>query len=186
MPTPVKQRRAEAAPAPPVRTVRLGPRDVVVERRSDGTLHLTSPHALAPYPEKLTERLEHWAATAPARTYLAQRDAAGNWRKVSYGEALAAVRRIGAALLARGSGLAKGIELARVIAGNAPMTNFAVTQVLPRIAESDPASGYVTEALIAAIAQGDDEAKARLKAFLEKRAPKVVRDKVVRNKTARH
>jgi feruloyl-CoA synthase len=102
MPTPVKQRRAEAAPAPPVRTVRLGPRDVVVERRSDGTLHLTSPHALAPYPEKLTERLEHWAATAPARTYLAQRDAAGNWRKVSYGEALAAVRRIGAALLARG------------------------------------------------------------------------------------
>ena len=89
-------------------------------------------------------------------------------------------------LVARGAGLAKGIELARRIAGNAPMTNFAVTQVLPRIAESDPASGYVTEALIAAIAQGDDEAKARLKAFLEKRAPKVVRDKVVRNKTARH
>ena len=102
MATRVKQRRAEAAPAPPVRPVRLGPRDVVVERRGDGTLHLTSPHALAPYPAKLTERLEHWAATAPGRTYLAQRDATGNWRKVSYGEALAAVRRIGAALLARG------------------------------------------------------------------------------------
>ena len=87
-------------------------------------------------------------------------------------------------LVPRGAGLAKGIELARRIAGNAPMTNFAVTQVLPRIAESDPASGYVTEALISAIAQGDDEAKARLKAFLEKRAPKVVRDKVVRGKTA--
>jgi hypothetical protein len=29
------------------------------------------------------------------------------------------------------------------------------------------------EALMAAIAQGDDEAKARLQAFLEKRAPKV-------------
>ena len=78
-----------------------------------------------------------------------------------------------------------GIELARRIAGNAPMTNFAVTQVLPRIAESDPASGYVTEALIAAIAQGDDEAKARLKAFLEKRAPKVVRERA-RGKPARH
>jgi (methylthio)acryloyl-CoA hydratase len=88
-------------------------------------------------------------------------------------------------LVARGSGLAKGIELARRIAGNAPMTNFAVTQVLPRIAESDPASGYVTEALIAAIAQGDDEAKARLKAFLEKRAPKVVRERA-RGKSARH
>ena len=54
MATPVKERRREAAPAPPVRSVRLGPRDVVVERRGDGTLHLTSPHALAPYPEKLT------------------------------------------------------------------------------------------------------------------------------------
>ena len=77
-------------------------------------------------------------------------------------------------LVAPGEGLAKGIELAKRIAGNAPMTNFAVTQVLPRIAESDPAMGYVTEALISAIAQADDEAKVRLKAFLEKRAPKVV------------
>jgi enoyl-CoA hydratase/carnithine racemase len=79
-------------------------------------------------------------------------------------------------LVAQGAGLAKGIELARRIAGNAPMTNFAVTHVLPRIAQSDPASGYVTEALISAIAQGDEEAKARLKAFLEKRAPKTVRN----------
>jgi hypothetical protein len=47
--------------------------------------------------------------------------------------------------------------------------------VLPRIAETDPASGYMMESLIAAIAQGDDEAKARLQAFLEGRAPKVVR-----------
>jgi enoyl-CoA hydratase/carnithine racemase len=78
-------------------------------------------------------------------------------------------------LVAPGEGLAKGIELAKRIAGNAPLTNFAVTQVLPRIAESDPASGYLMESLIAAIAQGDDEAKARLKAFLEKRGPKVGR-----------
>ena len=78
-------------------------------------------------------------------------------------------------LVAEGAGLSKGIELAQRIAGNAPMTNFAVTHVLPRIAESDPASGYLTEALMSAIAQDDDEAKARLKAFLEKRAPKTVR-----------
>ena len=78
-------------------------------------------------------------------------------------------------LVAPGAGLAKAVELAKRIAGNAPMTNFAVTHVLPRIAESDPASGYITEALIAAIAQGDSEAKARLKAFLEKRAPKTLR-----------
>jgi feruloyl-CoA synthase len=101
MATPVKERRPEAAQVPPVRPVRLGPRDVVVERRPDGTMHLRSPHALAPYPAKLTERLHHWAAAAPERIYLAQRDAAGGWRMISYGETLAAVRRIGAALLER-------------------------------------------------------------------------------------
>src|ERR1700757_6626 len=74
-----------------------------------------------------------------------------------------------------GEGFAKGLELAHRIAGNAPFTNFAVMHLLPRIARSDPAAGYVTEALAAAIAQGDEEAKARLKAFLEKRAPKVAR-----------
>ncbi len=74
-----------------------------------------------------------------------------------------------------GAGLAKGIELAERIAQNAPLTNFAVMHVLPRIAESDPASGYLAESLMAAIAQGSDEAKARLKDFLEKRGTKVLR-----------
>jgi (methylthio)acryloyl-CoA hydratase len=78
-------------------------------------------------------------------------------------------------LVDEGQGLAKGLELARRIAGNAPFTNFAIMHLLPRIAGSDPSAGFVTEALAAAIAQGDDEAKARLKAFLEKRAPKVAR-----------
>src|SRR5215471_15299886 len=99
MATPVKARRLEARPVP-VRAVRLGPRDVVSERGPDGTMRLTSPHALAPYPAKLTERLQYWAAAAPARTFLAQRAASG-WRKMSYGETLDQVRRIGAALLRR-------------------------------------------------------------------------------------
>jgi len=76
-------------------------------------------------------------------------------------------------LVAPGAGLAKGIELATKIAGNAPLTNFAVMHALPRIAEQDRASGYVMEALMAAIAGGDEAAKKRVKDFLEKRAPKV-------------
>jgi (methylthio)acryloyl-CoA hydratase len=74
-----------------------------------------------------------------------------------------------------GAGMAKALELAERIAGNAPFTNFAVTHMLPRIARADPAAGFATEALTAAIAQGEKEAKERLKAFLEKRGPKVVR-----------
>ena len=78
-------------------------------------------------------------------------------------------------LVAPGEGLAKGLELAKCIAANAPLTNYAIMHVLPRIAESDPASGFMTESLISAIAQAEDEAKARLKAFLDKRGPKVLR-----------
>jgi hypothetical protein len=40
----------------------------------------------------------------------------------------------------------------------------------------NPQSGYAVEALISAIAQADPEAKARLKDFLEKRAPKATRN----------
>jgi hypothetical protein len=47
--------------------------------------------------------------------------------------------------------------------------------VLPRIAESDPSAGFAMESLISSIAQADEEAKTRLRAFLEKRAPKVTR-----------
>jgi (methylthio)acryloyl-CoA hydratase len=74
-----------------------------------------------------------------------------------------------------GAGLAKAIELAERIAGNAPMTNFAAIHVLPRNAELDHASGLLMESLMSAIAQGDPETKRRLRAFLEKRAPKTVK-----------
>jgi enoyl-CoA hydratase/carnithine racemase len=76
-------------------------------------------------------------------------------------------------LVGPGEALPKAIELARRAAGNAPLTNFALIHALPRIAASDPAAGYVTEALMAAAAQGDAEAKRRVDDFLEKRAAKV-------------
>jgi enoyl-CoA hydratase/carnithine racemase len=78
-------------------------------------------------------------------------------------------------LVEPGAGLAKGMELAKRIASNTSLTNFAIMHALPRIADSDPASGYMTEALMAAIAQGSGDAKARLKDFLEKRGKKVLR-----------
>ena len=78
-------------------------------------------------------------------------------------------------LVDEGEGFAKGIEIAKRIAGNSQTSNFAIMNVLPRIAEQDRASGFVMEALTAAIAQGSDEAKERIKAFLEKRAAKVER-----------
>jgi feruloyl-CoA synthase len=85
-----------------LREVRLGPFDLVVEHRSDGTIRARSPHPLGAYPARLTERLEHWAARAPERTFLAKRGPAGAWRRLTYAETLDGVRRIGQALLERG------------------------------------------------------------------------------------
>ena len=76
-------------------------------------------------------------------------------------------------LVDEGAGLAKAMELAASVAANAPLTNFAVVQALPRIAESDPNAGFLMEALMSSIAQNDDDAKARMRAFLEKKAAKV-------------
>ena len=80
----------------PIRKAALGPREVVVERRSGGILHLRSPHPLGAYPAKITERLEHWAALAPQRVFLAQRE-----RTLTYAQALEGARRTGQYLLDR-------------------------------------------------------------------------------------
>jgi enoyl-CoA hydratase/carnithine racemase len=76
-------------------------------------------------------------------------------------------------LVGAGEGPAKAMELARKVAGNAPLSNYAITQALPRIAEMAPAEGLFVESLMAAIAQGDEAAKQRVRDFLEKRAGKV-------------
>jgi enoyl-CoA hydratase/carnithine racemase len=76
-------------------------------------------------------------------------------------------------LVADGAGFATACELAQKIASNAPLSNFAVMQALPRIADLSQADGLFVESLMAAIAQGDDAAKQRVRAFLEKRAGKV-------------
>ncbi len=74
---------------------------------------------------------------------------------------------------ADGAGLAKALDLATRIAGNAPLSNYAITQALPRIADLPAADGLFMESLISSIAQGDEAAKERVRAFLEKRAAKV-------------
>jgi feruloyl-CoA synthase len=83
------------------RLVKLCGPEVQVERRADGTLYLTSGRTLPVYPDKLTDRLIHWANTAPDRVFMADRAPDGAWRKLTYAQALEQVRRIGAALLRR-------------------------------------------------------------------------------------
>ena len=83
--------------------------------------------------------------------------------------------RVGLAqyLVPKGQAFDKALELALKVAQNAPLTNFALTHALPRIAEQPADQGFMTEALMAAIAQSAPEAKARVRAFLEGKAAKV-------------
>ena len=76
-------------------------------------------------------------------------------------------------LVGEGEGLAKAFELARRVAQNAPLSNFAVMHALPRIADMSQSDGLFVESLMAAIAQGDEAAKERVRAFLDGRAAKV-------------
>jgi len=78
-------------------------------------------------------------------------------------------------LVGEGEGFAKACELAARMARNAPLSNFAVMQALPRIADLSQSDGLFVESLMAAIAQGDEAAKEGMRAFIEKRAAKVER-----------
>jgi len=76
-------------------------------------------------------------------------------------------------LVPAGTASAKALELAHRVAENAPLTNYALIHALPRIAEQPADHGYMTEALMAAVAQSAPEAKQRVRDFLEGRANKV-------------
>src|SRR5579863_894100 len=88
--------------ATPVRSVRLGPGGVRVEKTPAGVRYVQATQALGDYPVKLTDRLEHWARQAPERTLYAKRNSSGEWRRISYAEAHALARNIGQALINRG------------------------------------------------------------------------------------
>ena len=101
--------------AAPLRPVRLGKLDPVIEQRAGGIIYIRAAQVLGPYHDKLSQPLQHWAETAPDRLFLAQRDPQGEWRKLSYSQVMSSVKRIGAALLRRGLSAEKPIV---VLSGN--------------------------------------------------------------------
>lgn len=91
-----------------IRPVHINPLVADVRRGDGGVVYLQSPAALPPFPPRITDHLERWAAEAPTRSFLAQRrppatpgGEAGDWVHLTYAEALGRVRRIAQGLLAR-------------------------------------------------------------------------------------
>ncbi len=89
------------------RPLKFGVTRATVRDGAPGTRYLQAVQALDPYPERLTDRLLHWAKERPGQTLFARRarnadGSTGDWRHVSFSQALETARRIGQGLLDRG------------------------------------------------------------------------------------
>ncbi len=93
---------ATADHSAPLRKIAFSDPAVTIERRGDGTLYLRPTRSLGEYPDRLTDRLHHWAETTPDRVFMAERATGGGWRRVTYAELLTASRHIASALIERG------------------------------------------------------------------------------------
>lgn len=65
-----------------------------------GIQYIRSREALEPQANRVTDALDRWGQEAPDRVFLAQRVKGGDWRRLTFGEALAKSKRIASALLA--------------------------------------------------------------------------------------
>jgi len=76
-----------------------------------------------------------------------------------------------------GAAQAKAMAIARQIAENAPLSNFAVVNALPRIQHMSQEDGLFVESIVAALTQTSPEARQRMEDFLEKRAAPIAAEK---------
>jgi feruloyl-CoA synthase len=93
--------------APKYRALEFPVTRVVVREAPGGVRYVKAEQPLRDYVPRLTDRLTHWARNAPERTFVARRTrraegTTGDWRHISYREALDGARRIGQALIDRG------------------------------------------------------------------------------------
>jgi feruloyl-CoA synthase len=96
--------------APRYRHVSIG-RAAVEVTEQQGALHMRSLEPLADYPPRLLDRLVHWAKVRPEQTFIAARQADGEWRRVSYAQMLDSVRAIAQSLLSYGLSAEKPLVL---------------------------------------------------------------------------
>ena len=89
------------------RPLKFGVTRVTLRDGKPGTHYLQADQALAPYPNRLTDRLQQWAQTRPAQTFMARRvkladGTLGDWKHIDYAEAWRTARCIAQALINRG------------------------------------------------------------------------------------
>ena len=89
------------------RPLKFGVTQAVLRDGHEGVHYLSAAKDLGPFPERITDRLIHWAKERPDQTLFARRvknadGTTGDWRHITFAQALDAARRIGQGLLNRG------------------------------------------------------------------------------------
>jgi feruloyl-CoA synthase len=92
---------------PKFRPLRFGVTRVTLKDGVPGTHYLKADQELQAYPDRLTDRFQHWATNKPNQTLFARRvkladGTLGDWRHVTYAQAWATARNIAQALINRG------------------------------------------------------------------------------------
>lgn len=114
-------------PPSPRREIDLGRLEMTVVPGPEGALYVGSPLQLETYETQVTAWLDRWAARAPQRVFLAERDARGNWQTLTYAEARVWTRALATAFLGRGLGpqrplvILSGNSVAHALAGLAAL-----------------------------------------------------------------
>jgi feruloyl-CoA synthase len=89
------------------RPLKFGVTRATLRDGETGVHYLRADQDLGPFPERLTDRLVHWAKERPDQTLFARRvknadGSSGDWKHITFTQALDAARRIGQGLLNRG------------------------------------------------------------------------------------
>ncbi len=82
-----------------LRQVKFWDPDVQWEQRDDGSWIIWQTGELSGVPERLSDKIQYWAERSPDKTWMAERNSAGDWARTSYAEMLGSIRSIGQALL---------------------------------------------------------------------------------------
>jgi feruloyl-CoA synthase len=93
--------------SPKFRPLRFGVTRVTLKDGTPGTRYLKADQELKAFPDRLTDRLQHWAQNKPDQTLFARRvklpdGTLGDWRHVTYAQAWNTARNIAQALINRG------------------------------------------------------------------------------------
>ena len=89
------------------RPLKFGVTRVKLSDGPSGTHYLEADQALQAFPDRLTDRLQHWAHTVPERSFMARRvkqadGTLGDWKHINYQQAWTTARNIAQGLINRG------------------------------------------------------------------------------------